>query len=99
MAKFGNIKTIYHFCTKIDIMQFTRGFEYKGIRYGWKSGELYRLPTVIGVRVYGLKKMNLIPIGNLEGYRVSLDKKTIAQLKAITKTINFKIVAHEDVPA
>jgi len=69
---------------------FKYGFTYKGITYGWKNEQLYRLPSIISGRHFPLKKMNLIPIGMSKGYRVASDRKTIPQLTELTKEINFE---------
>lgn len=80
-------------------MIFKKGFYYKGLLYGWYKKELYRLPMQQNY-VLGLKKLNVIKVGNKEGYRVAKDKKTIAQCMAMSTTINKKveILVHEDVP-
>lgn len=69
---------------------FKYGFTYKGLTYGWKNENLYRLPSSINGRHLPLKEMQLIPIGNNVGYRVSTDRKTVLQLKELTKEINFE---------
>lgn len=80
---------------------FSIGFKYKGFPYGWKSGELFRLPSTKSGKKYGLKKLSLIPVGNKKGYRCMRDKLTIEQLEEITGPINVKIETpkrHKDLP-
>lgn len=74
------------------IIKFKYGFEFKGVNYGWNKKDLYKLPIFISKRSYPLKKMNLIKIGNSEGYRIRTKPKTIEQLKEITEVIDYTYV-------
>jgi len=80
-------------------MIFKKGFYYKGFLFGWYKKELYRLPMQQNYAL-GLKKLSVIKVGNKEGYRIATDKKTIAQCKSMSTTINKKveILVHDDVP-
>jgi hypothetical protein len=75
------------------VINFKYGFEYKGFSFGWSNKELYRLPTVTKKNsYYQLKKLSKICINGKVGYRVSLDKKTIIQLKELTEIINYTYI-------
>lgn len=78
-------------------MIFTKGFEYKGFIYGWHKRELYRLPSVSGLRTYPTKKLNAIKIGNAAGYRLKKDKRTVQQCLDMTRIFIQPIIieAHE----
>ena len=71
------------------IIIFKYGLTYKGVEYGWYQKHLYRLPQTIGLRTYPLKKLTLTEVGNHEGYRLSEDRKTIAQLEVLSHPIDF----------
>ena len=71
------------------ITRFNYGFEYKGIRYGWKNKKLYRLPFSRGGRNYPMKELNVIQIGASLGYRVARDQKSIKQLQMLTKPVDW----------
>ena len=78
------------------------GISYNGILYGWYEKELYRLPIVIGLRNFGFKKLNKVPIGNNFGYRLSQKGFTINQLLEITVLLNepylIKKINHDSTP-
>lgn len=76
------------------IQIYKYGFEYKGMTFGWKNKELFRLPSTKNKRSYSLKKVPLITVGNKKGYRIVRDKKTIEQLMELTETINYKYVVN-----
>ena len=82
------------------IIRFKYGFFYKDFLYGWHQKELYRLPSNSGNKKYGLKKLNVIQIGNKTGYRIKRDKLTINQLEQKTIVINQEIsqIKDQDVP-
>ena len=82
-------------------MVFEIGFTHKGMQYGWKDKELYRLPSVMeSGKTYGLKKLSIIPIGHKNGYRCVKDKLTIDQLKQISHSIHVVVddKKHKDLP-
>lgn len=84
------------------ILKFNYGFNYLGFQYGWYRKELYRLPSNTGNNKYGLKKLNLIPIGNTLGYRIKRQRLSMFQLKGMTTNINIEVVVIEenkDIPA
>lgn len=68
---------------------FKYGFDYKEMSYGWYKKDLYRLPSVIGLRTYSFRKLPLISIGNKKGYRIMQDPKTIEQLQQLTERIDY----------
>jgi len=78
------------------ILNFKYGFNHDGFLYGWQNQELYRLPSTSGNKSYGLKKLSLIPVGNVEGYRIKRQKFSIQQLLDRTDTINVKIKVIKD---
>lgn len=80
------------------IITFKYGFEYGGFLYGWYQKELYRLPSTIGTRHYGVKKLNSIMVGNKVGYRVRRAKLTIEQLKDRTMLINRELSVPNENP-
>lgn len=81
-------------------IQFTIGFKHKGLQYGWKDGELYRLPSMKSGKTYQIKKLSLIKVGNKQGYRCMRDKLTLEQLAHKSKPINVKVELkkHKDLP-
>lgn len=70
---------------------FKYGFEYKGLNFGWKDKDLYRLPSEKNLRHYPLKKIPKIKVGLKQGYRVARDKKTVEQLMELTEVIDLYI--------
>jgi hypothetical protein len=77
------------------IIDFKYGFECEGFLYGWHKKELYRLPQKVGSK-YGIKKLNLIPIGNHTGYRIKRKKFTVSQCVEMTSVIEKAIKIHQD---
>jgi hypothetical protein len=82
------------------VIRFSYGFTYKGMLYGWYRKELYRLPTKVGDRQYGVKKLTQIMVGCQIGYRIKRDRKTIEQLRQKTVILNeeVSIVTDFDIP-
>jgi hypothetical protein len=83
------------------VIDFKYGFEYKGFLYGWHKKELYRLPSLANDnRKYGIKKLNLIEIGNSKGYRLKQDKLTVTRCVEITVMIEeaVKIYKSKNIP-
>lgn len=83
------------------VLKFKYGFEYLGFQYGWLNKELYRLPSTSGNYHYGLKKLNIIKVGNKKGYRIKRDRMTIEQLKVRTTLIEREvaIIKDKDIPS
>jgi len=84
-------------------MVFNNGFEYLGVRYGWKAKQLYRLPYSKNLRTYGLKLINPHILKNKQKtvcYNICRIKKTINQLEILTEKVNWevKIIKNKDVP-
>jgi len=73
------------------IVRFRRGLTYGGIRYGWNEKALWRLPGLIGSRLYPIRKLNEIKIGNKTGYRLGTDQRRLSlkQLEFLTKNIDY----------
>ena len=71
------------------VKKFKYGFEHKGMKYGWKDKILYRLPSFVNKRSYGLKKLKLIDVGKQKGYNVARDKKSLKTLKEMTERIDY----------
>jgi len=78
--KFLIFTTLFH----IEYMQFKEGFIHKGFKFGWHNKKLYRLPLVRKGKRYSLRKLDIIPIGNKEGFRLIRDKKSIDQVRDMT---------------
>jgi hypothetical protein len=79
------------------IINFKFGFEHKGFLFGWHKKELYRLPSVsINNKKYGIKKLNLIDIGNTKGYRLKKDKFTVTQCVEMTRLIEEAVKTYEE---
>ena len=78
------------------LLKFKYGFEYLGFQYGWLNKELYRLPSTSGNYHYGLKKLNIIKVGNKKGYRIKKQKLTIEQIKERTVLIKTEIIVVKD---
>lgn len=70
------------------LIEFKYGFEYRGFLYAWYRKELYRLPSLsVNKRKYGIKKLNIIKVGNKKGYRIKRDMLSITQCVQMTTTI------------
>ena len=75
------------------IINYTYGFKFDDILYGWKPNEklrLFRLPQMIDKRFYPLKEIPIIDVGKGKGFLVSRKRKSVNQLKDMTVFINFK---------
>lgn len=73
---------------------FEEGFTFKGLKFAWKGGKLYRLPCKKAGRHYGFRKLPVITLTsktNTKGYRVAREKKSFEQLRMITKDIHVEI--------
>lgn len=71
---------------------FSEGFEFNGFRFGWKKKTLWRLPTIKDGREYSMRKVPLIQITDrIKGYRIIRQKKSIAQVRALTEVVNFEV--------
>lgn len=78
-------------------IEFKHGFNYKGVLYGWKDKQLYRLPTFIKKRFYPLKELKTWKRNGIDvGYYVGQERKSFVQLKSMTISINKKIDIIED---
>jgi len=82
------------------IINFKYGFEYNGFLFGWHKKKLYRLPSTSGNRLYGIKKLSPIKVGNHQGYRIKREKIAIRKLVHITTDINVavKILKNKNIP-
>jgi len=115
MHRKKGLKNLFHSCgsfrvahnslideTKSVIMKirYKYGFYINGSLYGWKQGDLYRLPKTTIKGHYPLRKMKIMKVGNKKGYVFNGIKKSIQQLKAITTEINYIYheIKHEDLP-
>ncbi len=86
---------------------FETGFEYKGVKYGWRNKELWRFPFKREGCIYGLKliKPNFI-IGKraktpFVRYNVQRRQFSAGQLQTMTKIVNWQldlIEGHADCP-
>lgn len=72
-------------------MKFKYGFEYLGVRYGWKNKKLYRLPFERCLKSYGLKEINPIIIGSTTCYNIQRHKLTINKIKRITTNVDWSV--------
>lgn len=71
------------------VRNYKYGFEYRGFTFGWFKKELYRLPSIVHLRSYPIRKLNKIKVGNKDGYRVVRDRLTVDQLMEMTEVIDF----------
>jgi len=79
-------------------LTFSEGFTHKGYKFGWHEGKLYRLPQKKKIteqkrkkftREYPLKELTLIKLSDSGyGYRISTDKKSLAQVRGMTKALS-----------
>lgn len=76
-------------------MEFKHGFEYMGVRYGWKDKKLYRLPFIRNLRSFNLKEIKPIIIGSTTCYNIQRNKKTINNLKKITKPVDWFVETYK----
>lgn len=81
-------------------MEFSYGFEYLGVKYGWYKKDLYRLPFESKLRYYGLKLIKPIYIGSTMCYNLQRKKITLKRIKLLTEKVNYnvEIVKDNDVP-
>ena len=77
-------------------MDFQFGFEFSGVRYGWKDKKLYRLPCVIGKRSYSLKEIKPVMVGVTKCYNVQKNKITQNKLKLLTKKVKWTVAIVEE---
>lgn len=82
------------------IIRIKYGFKFDRFLYGWKGGELYRLPQVVDNKSYPLLKINRVKVGNGYGYNIERKKKSEKQLKGLTIFINFEYeeIKDKDMP-
>ena len=82
------------------IIKYTYGISHKGMTFGWKDKQLYRLPQVYNKRFLPLKKLNKIKVGNRKGYRLCGDRFSDIQLKSMTIFINqeFQEIKDKNLP-
>ena len=84
------------------IIRFKYGFKIDNTLYCFKLGtiELYRMPQMMGLKFYPLKKIPLIDVGKSKGYLVSRKRKSLKQLKDMTIFIDHKYqeIPHKDMP-
>lgn len=77
-------------------MEFKYGFIYKGVRYGWKDKNLYRLPFERNKRTFGLKQIPQYVFKSTQVYNIQRDKLTILKLKERTVNVNWTVEEIED---
>jgi len=70
-------------------MKIKEGFKYKGFKYGWSAKKLYRLPGTKEGRQYQLRELPKIKVGNQSGFRICRDRKTVAQVVALTEKVTW----------
>jgi len=73
------------------IINYEYGITFKGYLYGWKYKILFRLPQMIGKRFLPLKELNIIKVGNHNGYLLNQKRLSMSQLESMTGIINFKV--------
>jgi hypothetical protein len=78
------------------IIKFTEGFEYRGLKFGWRGTKLFRLPSKVNGREYRLRRLPVISLAKkIKGFRVARDKKSMAQVQRMTTKINVTIPKSE----
>lgn len=71
---------------------YKEGFLFKEFKFGWENKKLYRLPCVKNDRSYSLREIPLIKLSKTgQGYRLIRVKKSIAQVRALTKKVDWKL--------
>jgi hypothetical protein len=81
-------------------MNFSFGFEFDGIRYGWHKRSLYRLPHEKSGKTFALRKIMAGRIGVTTVYSIGGKKRTIGNLKTITVKVDWSVnnFINQDVP-
>jgi hypothetical protein len=84
----------------ITTIGFKQGFIYKGVRYGWKKGKLFRLPFERGKRTFGLKEIPMYVFKSTPLYNVQRDKRTYNKLKEKTVCVTWSVdvFVEDDIP-
>ena len=82
------------------VKKYKYGIKHKGMIFGWKDKELYRLSQVFNKKFLPLKKLKKIEVGNKYGYRICGDRFSDKQLKSMTIFINQEVqeIKSSDVP-
>lgn len=76
--------------------EYTEGFIYKGVKFAWKNKKLFRLPIIKDGREYGLRLVPKINITDkVKGYRICREKKSLQQIRRMTKKVNYKVTEFE----
>ena len=73
----------------ITTLVYNYGFEYKGIRYVWKSKKLFRLPYTKNLRSYGFIEIPKYCFKSTIVYNIQRTKLTQNRLKELTKKVNW----------
>ncbi|QRE03469.1 hypothetical protein [Flavobacterium psychrophilum] len=74
----------------ITTLQYNYGFEYKNVRYVWKSKKLFRLPYVKNNRSYSFLEIPAYCPKTTIVYNIQKDKLTQNRLKSITKKVEHE---------
>lgn len=68
---------------------FTEGFKFEGMTYGWKGSRLFRLSFISDTgRHYTTRELTKVSVGLKKGFVVGQYRKTIEQLKELTVKLN-----------
>jgi|TARA_R110000782_G_scaffold232440_1_gene318655 hypothetical protein len=73
----------------ITTIEYKYGFEYKGVKYGWKNKKLFRLPFTRNKRTFKLKEIPQYVFKTTCVYNIQRDKITILKLKGRTVEVNW----------
>lgn len=70
------------------------GFEYKGVKYGWKDKKLYRLPYVKNNRSYSILEIKFYCYKSTLIANIQRVKLTFNRIKEMTTEINIKLKSY-----
>lgn len=73
------------------MIEYKEGFKFKGFKFAFKNKRLYRLLCKKNGRVYSLREVPVIYLSKTgKGYRLIREKKSLAQIRDMTKKVNWK---------
>ena len=70
------------------------GFEYKGVKYGWKEKKLYRLPYVKYNRSYSILEIKFYCPKTTLVANIQRVKLTFNRIKEMTTEINIELTSY-----
>jgi hypothetical protein len=84
----------------ITTLVYNFGFEYKGVRYVWKSKKLFRLPYNKDLRSYSFKEIPIYCFKTTLVCNIQRKKITMNKLKLLTKPVKWthEFIIDDDCP-